>query len=248
MGGKSAHCKTKKHHYYGHPRQIHSDGVSQLKRCRLERVRAERIEDIVLKSLKTLLSRPGLIEHWLDVHAERGYAELPALEGRIRSLNADVNYKTKRIENLVTRISQLPSEIPADPFFAQIKELNAKIAELRATEAELLSQSRGLKLQNISKDALIEKVQGAIQRIESLTIDRRRPIYTNLIKFVELHPTKIRVGVYAPTTPNSAGLKATGTEGGSSGNFSGKSGSVLPFGPSTRGGSTSVTNGAQERT
>ncbi|MBN8542039.1 MAG: recombinase zinc beta ribbon domain-containing protein [Deltaproteobacteria bacterium] len=41
LGGKSAHGKTRKHHYYGHPRQINSDGVTHLKRCRLELVRAE---------------------------------------------------------------------------------------------------------------------------------------------------------------------------------------------------------------
>ncbi len=43
--------------------------MSHLKRCRLERVRAERIEGILLRSLKKLLSEPGLMEHWLDVYA-----------------------------------------------------------------------------------------------------------------------------------------------------------------------------------
>lgn len=245
MGGKSAHGKTKKHHYYGHPRQINSDGVTHLKRCRLERVRAERIEDIVLRSLKTLISKPGLVEHWLDVYAKSSFAEIPALEGRLTTLNADIEAKSKRIENLVTRISQLPDEIPADPFFGQIKDLNGRIAELKTVQAGLLSQSKALKLRGISKPGLLEKVQSAIQRIESLAIDRRRPIYTNLIKFVELHPTKIRIGVFAPTasTPDE-NFKATGTDGGGLGGFAGKEGAVLPFAPSNRGGSTSVTNGA----
>jgi site-specific DNA recombinase len=79
LGGKSAHGKTRKHHYYGHPRQINSDGVTHLKRCRLERVRAERIEDIVLHSLKKVLSTPGLLDHWLRCMRSRPLPKSPRL-------------------------------------------------------------------------------------------------------------------------------------------------------------------------
>jgi len=58
LGGKSAHVRTESTLLW-HPRQIHSDGVSHLKRCRLERVRAERIETIVLESLKNWKRNPG---------------------------------------------------------------------------------------------------------------------------------------------------------------------------------------------
>ncbi len=47
LGGKSGTSgSTGKHFYYGHPRQLNSDGVTHLKRCR--------VETTVLESLKTL--------------------------------------------------------------------------------------------------------------------------------------------------------------------------------------------------
>jgi site-specific DNA recombinase len=252
LGGKSAHGKNKKHHYYGHPRQINSDGVTHLKRCRLERVRAERIEDILLVSLKKLLSTSGLIEHWLEVYAKGTNSEIPALEGRLKSLASDIDSKTRRVQNLVTRISELPSEIPADPFFAQIKELNASIAILKSTRAELQSKSVQFQLQSIDRNALVQKIERTIQSLEKTPVEKRRPLYANLIEFAELHPTKIRVGLYAPTTPVVTGepdrLKATGTDGKGHSNLKGKEGTILPFAPATRGGSTSVTNGAPSQT
>src|ERR1700735_5342748 len=81
LGGKSAHGKNRKHFYYGHPRQIHSDGVTHLKRCRLERVRAPKTEELILKSLKKLAGNPGQIDHWLDIYSKGTQSELPGVEG-----------------------------------------------------------------------------------------------------------------------------------------------------------------------
>ncbi len=47
LGGKSGHGNNGKHYYYGHPRQLNSDGVTHLKRCQLENIRAPRIEYIL---------------------------------------------------------------------------------------------------------------------------------------------------------------------------------------------------------
>lgn len=60
-------------------------------------------------------------------------------------------------------------------------------------------------------------------RLETTPVENRRPFYSNLIQFAELHPTRIRVGIIAP-----AQLKATATDG-----MAGR-----------RMGSTSVTFGA----
>ncbi|MFN8790964.1 MAG: recombinase family protein [Bdellovibrionales bacterium] len=251
LGGKSAHGKNRKHHYYGHPRQLNSDGVTHLERCRIERVRAERIEDILLTSLRKVIQTPGMIEHWLEIYAKSTHSEIPAMEARLKSMDADIESKTKRVQNLVSRIAELPTEIPADPFYDQIKETNQKLSELKLAKKELLSKSISLKGQAIDQNGLIEKIKGITARLEETPIENRRPLYSNLIQFAELHTTKIRVGVIAPTLSpnrNDNQMKATGTDGvpGSFANFESNEGKVLKIAAGTRAGSTSVTIGAPE--
>jgi site-specific DNA recombinase len=248
LGGKSAHGKTKKHHYYAHPRQLHTDGVNHLKRCRVETVRAERMEDILLKSIKNLLETPNLIEQWLEVYAKSTSFEIPALEGKVKSLEADMELKRKRVQNLIARVSELPPEISAESFYQQIKELNQKVIELESTKADLISKSFKMKGQHIDKTALVEKLMRIVAKLELTPVENRKPLYSNLIEFAEIYPSKIRVGLYAPTlSPNQ--YKATGTDevpSGKNSNFSDFEPKILNF--VKRGGSTSVTNGAHRGT
>ncbi len=259
LGGKSAHGKTKKHHYYGHPRQLHSDGVSHLKRCRLERVRAERIETMSIGALKTLITKPGLLDHWMEVYTQSSSSEIPALEGRLKSLDSDIGTNENRMKNLVMRISDLPSDVSADIFFEQIKELKSKVVSLKSTKDELMSKSKVLKGQQIDKDALKAKVARTLRALEHSPVERQKPIFSNLIKFAELHPNRIRIGLYAPVggidgTPGPEKQKATGTEGipqslsglNLNGNLKMNSENLLPF--CNRGSSTTVTNGAPGQT
>lgn len=71
----------------------------------------------------------------------------------------------------------------------------------------------------------------AIANLERASVEDRRPIYSNLIKFAELYPTKIRLGVYAPAASAAA----------TSPNFSAVSGSM-------RAGSCKVSTGARRPT
>ncbi|MGZ3796664.1 MAG: hypothetical protein ACXVB1_09870, partial [Pseudobdellovibrionaceae bacterium] len=64
--------------------------------------------------------------------------------------------------------------------------------------------------------------------------------------FIEIHPMKIKMGLYAPTKEP---MKATGTDGSPSPgnqtqNFMEKEGKLLPFSPN-RVGSSTVGNGAR---
>lgn len=244
LGGKSAHGRNKKHHYYGHPRQLNSDGATHLKRCRLERVRAERIEYIVLKSLKKLIKSPGLVEYWLEVYAKSTHSEIPALEAKVKAMDLEIESKSKRAQNLVLRVAELPADIPADIFYQQIKETNKKIQELQLAKQGLLSKSITLKGQAIDKDGLVDKIKNTVANLEEAPVEKRKPIYSTLIQFAELHPTKIKVGVIAPAKGQ---YKATGTDGVPGAetnfqNFEGGPGNVIDL--VRRAGSTSVTFGA----
>ncbi len=246
LGGKSAHGKNRKHHYYAHPRQLHSDGVSQHKRCRVETVRAERMEDILLKAIKNLLQTPGLIEKWLEVYATSNNSEIPALEGKTRTIEGEIEQKQQRVKSLVQRIADLPVEVPADGFYNQMKDWNQKILDLQHAKKELLAQTTRLKNGAIDKNGLIEKLKRIIVRLEETPTENRRPLYSNLIEFAEIHPTKIRVGLNAPTLPPSQ-YKATGTDSSTGNPKNSKFRDCEPrkLSLTTSGGSTTVTIGAQ---
>lgn len=249
LGGKSAHGKNRKHHYYAHPRQLHSDGVSQHKRCRVETVRAERMEDILLKSIKDLLQTPGLIERWLEVHGTSNHSEIPALEGKIKTIESEIEQKKRRSQNLVTRVSELPPEVPADGFYQQIQELNKKVMELENLRKDIQSKSAVLKGNVVDKMGLIEKLKSTISRLEEVPVEHRRPLYSNLIDFAEIHPTKIRVGLKAPTLPPRQ-YQATGTDASTGNPKNSKFNDCEPrkLTLASSGGSTTVTFGAPGQT
>lgn len=249
LGGKSAHGKNRKHHYYAHPRQLHSDGVSQHKRCRVETVRAERMEDILLKSVKNLLQTQGLIEKWLEVYATSNNSEIPALEGKLKTIEGEIERKQKRIQNLVQRIADLPPEIPADSFYSQMKEWSQKIQDLQNAKKELLAKAAQLKNGTIDKNGLVEKLKRTIARLEDVPVENRRSLYSNLIEFAEIHPTKIRVGLNAPTLPPTQ-CKATGTDSSAGNPKNSKFSDCEPrkLFLASSGGSTTVTIGAPGRT
>ena len=205
LGGKSGTSKTKqKHFYYGHPRQLNSDGVTHLKRCRVESVRAEKIEDVLLKSLKSIAGDEKLLDHWLDIYAKGTVSDLPGVKAKLGSIQREIQTVSKRNENLIERLSELPKEIPADGIYKQIQENSQKVKSLEASLSGLRSEELKMTTQSVDRDGLLFKIKRTIQNLEKTEPEQRRGIYANLIQFAELHPTKVRLGVYAPAEPSGA--------------------------------------------
>jgi hypothetical protein len=50
----------------------------------------------------------------------------------------------------------------------------------------------------VCSDGLLFKIKRTVQNLEKAPIEKHKTIYGNLIKFAELHSTKVRMGVYAP--------------------------------------------------
>lgn len=224
LGGKSGKSRsTGKHFYYGHPRQLSSDGITHLRRCKVENVRAPRIEETVLKSLKTLLHDEALLNRYLEIYLRGTQTELPAVQGKIRQLELDIQTTERRNQNLVERLSDLPSSVSADPIYKQIETNNLRLNELKSTLETLQSQERQTTRQQIDRDRLIFKIRRTIQNLEKAPAGSQRGVYGSLLKFVELHATKVRLGVYAPVS-----------------NLNG-------IGDSNRAGSCKVLNGAEDR-
>ncbi len=250
MGGKSGIGRKEKHFYYGHS-QIKNPLAQELKpKCQVKNVRAYRLEEIVLKSLKQLLNEPGLIEKWIAIYKEKSISDWPEMQSRQKVMDTEIQTTAKKITNLVQRVSELPADLPADQFYEQIKQLNVKLADLKFAKEKLRSQSMQIMSEQINEDGLKDRIKQTINRLEISEPENQRPIFANLIKFIEIQPTKIKIGMYAPAkgaeTPQdeetSSPFKATGTDGISI-NLK-KEGSVIPF-PQTRAGSSTVGIGAR---
>ena len=104
------------------------------------------------------------------------------------------------------RLADLPPEVSADPIYNQMKDLNQKITELRQTKVKLESQMSQENAKVVNQEGLRTRLKNAITRLETASPEEQRPIYANVLKFAELHPTRVKLGIYAPT-------QATGTDG-----------------------------------
>lgn len=200
LGGQSATSRNgEKHYYYAHARQLHSDGIMHAKRCRLERVKVTRIENLVIDSLKKLSTDDALLDHWFKIYAERTHADLPGLTGRVKNLEKELAALTNRNQNLVERLSELPKGVPADAIYAQIKSNSEKSEELARGLEKLKVDERQATSMVIDRDGLLFRVRRALRNLESMPPEQQRTVYAQVIQFAELHPTKVKLGVYAPT-------------------------------------------------
>ncbi len=198
MGGKSAYGRNRKHYYYEHPRKLAKDGVTHAKRCRLERVRAEKMEAMVLGFLRELLAKPERIDDMVQAYSQRMASEIPALEGRLKSIANDLRQTERKIENLVARLSELPKEISAEPIYRQLKALNEKLDFLKETRTTFEAEKNKATTKAIDQGGLKQRIQDAVSSLQTAPKDKQRPIFANVIHFAELHPIRVRLGLYAP--------------------------------------------------
>ena len=243
MGGKSGTGRKEKHFYYGHAQIKNPFTKENTHQCQIKNVRAPRMEEIVLKSLKQLLNDPQLIQKWVQIYRSNVSQDLPQVQSRQKQLDLDIQVISKKINNLVQRVSELPTDLPADLFFEQIKQLNLKIQDMKKAKENLAKQTHELMKHELDEKGLVEKIRKTIERLDTTPPEKQRPILGNLIKFIEIHPMKIKIGLFAP-------VKATGTDGFVIENSESqeKEGKLIPFSPNQRVGSSTVGIGAPGQT
>ena len=240
LGGKSGTGRKEKHHYYGHPQIKNPFTKENTQPCQVKNVRAPRLEEIVTRSLRGLLNDPGVIETWIEIYKSKTSTELPDVQSQAKKLDQEIQTTSKRISNLIQRISELPAEVPADAFFEQIKQMTAKINDLKLMKQKIMTKEMDLRGQDIDQDGLRAKIERSLRNLENVPKEKQRMIFTNLVKFIEIHPMKIKIGMYAPAKEQ---YKATGTDGTPSPgnqtqNLKEKVGKLLPFNPNRVGSST----------
>ena len=88
--------------------------------------------------------------------------------------------------------------------------MTAKINDLKLAKEKLVTREMDINGQDIDQDCLKAKIERVLKNIEQAPKEKQRPIFTNLVKFIEIHPMKIKICIYAPTKEQ---MKATGTDG-----------------------------------
>jgi site-specific DNA recombinase len=211
LNGKSAHGKTQKHYYYDHPRILNINGIPKHK-CQVQRVRAERFEDLVLNSLKKILNEPERIQKAIELYEASNNKELPVIDGRLKTIESEIKANEKKSQNIIHRIEDLPSEVSAELFYKRLTEITQKVQELKNLKMELESQKRKSSFKNVSESSILARVQYAIKHLSEAPKEKHREVFENVIQFAEIHSTKIRLGVYAAGSPEGANsnFKASG--------------------------------------
>jgi site-specific DNA recombinase len=196
LNGKSAHGKTQKHHYYDHPRLLKASGVGHVHKCQVQRVKAERIEDLVARALKTILADSNIFAAGIKAYKERENKDLPNLKAQIKKANHGLKENERLIENLVNRIAELPPEVSAVPLYKRLEELQAKIKAEKETKEVLETERYRSQSADLNEMQLKARLQNAIDRLNEAPKEKTREIYANLLQFAEIHPMKIKLGVY----------------------------------------------------
>lgn len=222
LNGKSAHGKTKKHHYYDHGRTLKGNGSGHKHNCRIQRLRAERVEDIVLNSLKEILSNPKNAELAVAAYLKNSNQLSPEWKTQIGGMTKEIVALKKREANLVARVSDLPPEVDASLFYKSIKDIQTQVADKERIKIELESkQITHSASQGLSANDVMARVQYAINRLEDASKEDQKAVFENVIQFAEFHPQKLRLGVLCgsdslfvgSTTIKNGGRDGTRTRG-----------------------------------
>lgn len=128
--------------------------------------------------------------------------------------------------------------------------MTQRMNELKLAKETFKTKEMDLRGQEVDQDGFKAKIENSLRNLEKVPKESQRPIFTNLVKFIEIHPTKIKLGLYAPVKDH---YKATGTDTATAAaaDFGHKKsrleGQLFCINSSTRVGSSTVGNGASGR-
>ncbi len=123
MSGKSSHGRTGKVPYYEHARATkHQASLSKkMEKCDPYRIRAEKIEPVIWREVKRLLTEPDAINQVLDIAKAKEPVNERALERE--KTKKKIASTQVQMEALVERISRLPKGVDESLFLKQLEKL-----------------------------------------------------------------------------------------------------------------------------
>lgn len=152
--GQSAYGNSGKVGYYAHSSQIKREHATEEKshRCQPFRIPAKKLEARVWEEIV------GLIE---GTHREKLFEAIRAIgrnDASEKSLDQTKKEKAAiegKITSLAKRIANLPDGVPAEPFYAEMREFAARNARI---ESEIRSLEQKIPAQKIANESDIERM------------------------------------------------------------------------------------------
>ncbi len=130
MCGASAHGKYKKYAYYLHGWASKKNSTMQtpILKCKPHRVSANKLEEAVLKNIRTLVENPSTVKEMIEeakrIHGENG------INKEIKRLRLKVSGCDASLAALAERLGELPPTVSATPIYEQMEKLDRAKAEV----------------------------------------------------------------------------------------------------------------------
>ena len=128
---------------------------------------AERVEDLVLNSLKQILSNPENAKLAVEAYLKNSNKLSPEWKNQIGAVAKEIVALKKREANLVARVSDLPPEVDASLFYKSIKDIQTQVSDKERIKIELESKQITHSVsEGLTAHDLMTRVQYAINRLE----------------------------------------------------------------------------------
>ncbi len=174
-----------------------ANGNGHLHKYRIQRLRAQKSEELVLNSLKTILSNPKKINEAVAIYHKVRVKNQPLVIHELKTTADELKSIEKKQQNLIDRMAELPAKVSAEPFYKQLEVFQAQISERLKTKQELLNQSAKENNVRVIPSELTARIQRTVSALEKAPLQDQRKVFENVIQFAEFHPTRLRLGVYA---------------------------------------------------
>jgi site-specific DNA recombinase len=198
--GKSAHGRNGKVGYYAHGAQEKREHALPIKseKCTPFRVPAKKIEDRVWKEVLQIIE---------GTHRQKLMDAIQSLEkgensdGKFRQKENESNALRLKIGTLAHRVANLPKEIPADAFYAEMKMLSEQSKKLDSEIEEL--KRAGTSKETVTEeqfDRLLRKLKTLLPDVSEATSEIKRRIIQILVHKVVVNKSGFEMHFYAGAT------------------------------------------------
>ena len=197
VGVSATSANGQVYHYYGHKRKFVQSSNRHLKRCALERVRADLLEAAILKRLLTLSKDKALVLELTKQSQSKAKDMAPELEDLMQSRRAEVRKNIEMIRNLTDRIATLPAHVPAESLFEKLKELEDQKILIQRDLNTLAEQKRNLANNVIDMESTFRMFKTFNAVFKDQSVGEQKALIMDLIYSVRVTRTKLFVEYYA---------------------------------------------------
>ena len=207
--GKSAHGKNRKYPFYEHSRITKTQGTlaKQIYDCHPHRFPGEVVETKVCEAILELLKNPAIAEEIIkqahNEHKKRDYSqEEQMLKNKTYQLQGKLNA-------LIERLSELPSEMDAKPIYQQMQKISLDKVEWehKILDVKKKGDAFEMPMELCDYQNFLEMLRA--KAIRAISPELKQKILTKLVDKVELLSDGMRIHFIVSSGKIKKGLDKT---------------------------------------